>query len=151
MDVQSCETPCKKSTHFSLVTKLPEGNVFTGVCLSFCSGVPCDLTGSPSVQGLAPPPVYRTRSTSLQGPAPISLLVKSGAQYRRPIQICSLEDPLVLTSGGYWKAPMVCALYWNAFLFVNSFIMEGYENFFKTSVRIFCPKHDLKYKFMYFS
>ena len=31
------------------------------------------------------------------------MLVTSGGQDGRPVQTCSLEDPLELTSGGYWS------------------------------------------------
>ena len=36
---------------------------------------------------------------TVQGPLPVT----SGGNNWRPVQTCSLEDPLVLTSGGYWS------------------------------------------------
>ena len=97
-------------TCYSPPTKLQEGNVFAGVCLSVHEGGhvtithdALDLTYSPPRHGTPCPP----------------LLVTSGGHHRRPIQTCPLEDPLsVLTFGGghrsthAWQAG---TSYWNAF------------------------------------
>ena len=80
--------------------KFREGNVLTGVCLSFCSvGTPCDHY--PSGHGTWVTHQYQIWGL-LQIPdiGPIPPLLISGGHHWRPVQSCSLEvwPPIVLTS-----------------------------------------------------
>ena len=100
---------------------LREGTVFSRVCLSvylFTGGSPCDhypwCTG-PCHTGTLQPSSW-----------PQLLVVISGGQDHRPVQTCSLEEHLVLTSGLLllkhvrWASGQL-ASYWNAFLFCYVF------------------------------
>ena len=105
--------------------KLREGNVFTGVCLSFNSrGSP--MWPLPMTHWTSPPgPLVLTPSPWPWPPFQtlhigIPPVVTSGDCSWRPVQNCSLEDPLpVLTSGGHWKhvhlASGCYASYWDPF------------------------------------
>ena len=58
---------------------------------------------------------------TLQGPQPHSLLVTSGGHHLRPVQTCSLQDP-VTGADIWWPLKHVWYTpYWNAFLFVPEF------------------------------
>ena len=82
--------------------RLREGNVFSRVCLS-TGGSYMTITHNAfdlTVQGILP----QTWDLTVQAPSP---LVTSGGHQWKPVQTCSLQDPLVppaplvLTSGGY--------------------------------------------------
>ena len=103
-----------------------EGNVFTGVYLSFCSwGGGSHVTITFDALDLT---VQAPRSPHGLG---ISLVVTSDGHYWRPVQTCSLHDPTPFLLHrcrhlAAIKAHTVCASgryasYWNAFLFKNPF------------------------------
>ena len=90
-------------------TKLREGNVFTGVCLSFCwEGWGPHVTITHDGLGheypllwipdMGPPPIPDI------GPTHHPLLLTSGGHHQRPVHTCSLEDlplPILTSSGGH--------------------------------------------------
>ena len=92
-----------------------EGNVFTGVCLSFCGGGGGGVGTShaswgrshrrlpplPCISDLGPtPPPSQPHSRHQTWGPPLPQLLTSAGHHWRPVQSCSLEDlpPLILTS-----------------------------------------------------
>ena len=85
--------------------ELWKGNVFSHVCLSFCLFMGDPMWPLLMMHWTSPcmEPLFQAQSwpqAPIQNPHSCApLLVKSGGQDWRPVQTCSLEDPLVLTLG----------------------------------------------------
>ena len=101
--VSSLSHTCVSSSFFLVSSSVP---TYPGPHHTNCRG-------SPSVQG---PP---TPAPPIHG----ALLVTTGGQTLRPVQTCTLENPLVLTSGGsLLKHVRVKSILLECFLVIDTFI-----------------------------
>ena len=100
-------------------TKLRGVNVFTDVCLSFCSGGSHVTITHDALDLTVHPPTDMGPHSTGTSPA-----VTSGGHHWRPVQTCSLQNlpPPVLTSGDYWS--MYVWRKWAVSILVECFLVK---------------------------